>query len=94
MRPLWCLLSGLSVSVEGVSANGYEGDGDYIKSVPLIRSRLKGSDSAQASAVRARRARETAMLVVCPAKSRATCAAQPEGREKMFCGCLHVRIDA
>ena len=40
-RPLWCLLSGLSVSVEGVSANGYEGDGDYRESVPFIWSRLR-----------------------------------------------------
>ena len=51
-----------------------------------------GSDSARASAVRASHERKTAMLVVYPARSRATCAAQSEGRKKVFRGRLHARI--
>ena len=45
-----------------------------------------------ASAPCANHVRKTAMLVVYPARSRATCAAQSEGRRKLFLGRLHPRM--
>ena len=58
----------------------------------LLSLVVSGERGSWASAPCASHVRKTAMLVVYPARSRATCAAQSEGRRKLFLGRLQPRI--